>query len=193
MGSLNYNKQPLRSSQKSGGWPVILPCMQDTVIWQDTGVLFRVYVENGALSRIDLRPDGAVGPDGADPVLSEAKAQLQAYFAGRLRVFDLPLAPEGTAFQHTVWDEVSRIPYGEIRTYAEIAAAIANPAATRAVGAANGANPIPIVIPCHRVVRTGGALGGYGGGLDMKRALLALEQRHAGLFATAQRSKRGSD
>jgi methylated-DNA-[protein]-cysteine S-methyltransferase len=158
--------------------------MQDTLVWPATGTLFRICIDRGAVRRIEFLSGAMQEPGDADPLLTEAKGQLQAYLEGRLRDFDLPLAPEGTTFQFSVWDEVARIPYGEVRTYSDVAVSVGNPAATRAVGAANGANPIPIVIPCHRVVRTGGALGGYGGGLPMKRALLTLEQRHAGLFAT---------
>src|SRR5690242_14539966 len=119
--------------------------MQDTVVWPDAAVLFRIDVESGAVRSIQIQPAGQVEPGGGDPLLVEVKAQLQAYIDGRLRDFDLPLAPGGTPFQSTVWAEVSRIPYGELRTYAAVAAAIGKPAATRAVGAANGANPIPIV------------------------------------------------
>ncbi len=116
------------------------------------------------------------GARSASPVLDEARAQLAAYFAGELDRFDLPLAPSGTEFQRLVWDEVARIPYGGTSTYAAVAAAVGRPAACRAVGAANGRNPLPIVVPCHRVVGTAGALTGYGGGLDRKRALLDLER-----------------
>ena len=101
--------------------------------------------------------------------------QLEAYFAGRLHAFDLPLAPEGTLFQQRVWAALRDIPYGETRSYADIAHAIGRPGAARAVGQANHNNPIAIVIPCHRVVAADGSLGGYGGGLFVKRALLELE------------------
>jgi methylated-DNA-[protein]-cysteine S-methyltransferase len=101
---------------------------------------------------------------------------LRAYFAGDLRQFDLPLEPEGTPFQQRVWKELLKIPYGETRSYMEIAQHIGAPAAVRAVGAANGANPLPIVVPCHRVIGASGKLVGYGGGLNLKRRLLALER-----------------
>ena len=106
-------------------------------------------------------------------------AQLDLYFAGRLRRFDLRLAPEGTPFQREVWSALTEIPYGETATYSGIARRIGRPAASRAVGAANGSNPIPIVIPCHRVISTDGSLTGFGGGLGIKRQLLELEARAA--------------
>ena len=105
----------------------------------------------------------------------EVIAQLDAYFAGELRRFDLALAPEGTAFQREVWSALSAIPYGETVSYGELARRLGRPAASRAVGAANGRNPIPIIIPCHRVIGADGSLTGFGGGLAIKRKLLALE------------------
>ena len=105
-----------------------------------------------------------------------ALAQLAEYFAGRRRSFDLPLDRRGTPFQLAVWDAVAAIPYGETRSYGELARALGRPAASRAVGAANGANPLPIVIPCHRVVGATGRLTGYAGGLATKRLLLELER-----------------
>lgn len=111
----------------------------------------------------------------------DAIRQLEAYFAGRLRRFELRLAPAGTRFQHQVWDLLLEIPYGETRAYGELARRIGDPKAARAVGLANGSNPIAIVIPCHRVIGATGKLTGYGGGLDIKRRLLALE-RGPGLF-----------
>ncbi len=115
-----------------------------------------------------------------DDAFRDASGQLTAYFAGELQAFDLPLAPRGTDFQQSVWSALLRIPYGETTTYSTIAERIGRPAAVRAVGAANGANPIPIVIPCHRVIGASGSLTGFGGGLDVKRQLLALEARVAG-------------
>jgi methylated-DNA-[protein]-cysteine S-methyltransferase len=112
--------------------------------------------------------------------LREAANQLRAYFAGERQTFDLPLAPRGTEFQQSVWSALQKIPYGETTTYSTIAERIGRPAAVRAVGAANGANPIPIVIPCHRVIGASGSLTGFGGGLDVKRQLLAMEARVAG-------------
>jgi methylated-DNA-[protein]-cysteine S-methyltransferase len=110
-----------------------------------------------------------------DDAFADLAAQLREYFAGKLRTFTLALAPRGTPFQMSVWSALQTIPYGETRSYAEIARTIARPNAIRAVGAANGANPIPIVIPCHRVIGSSGALTGFGGGLETKRRLLALE------------------
>jgi methylated-DNA-[protein]-cysteine S-methyltransferase len=107
--------------------------------------------------------------------LEEAERQLRAYFAGELREFSLDLAPEGTQFQRQVWNALLTIPYGETTSYGEIARAIGRPDACRAVGAANGSNPLPIVIPCHRVIGSTGKLTGYGGGLWIKEALLDLE------------------
>lgn len=107
--------------------------------------------------------------------LKNAVQQIHAYFAGKLTSFDLPLAPEGTAFQKKVWKALCKVKFGATASYGEIAKAIGNPAACRAVGLANGRNPIAIVIPCHRIIGTNGKLVGYGGGLDRKKTLLALE------------------
>ena len=111
--------------------------------------------------------------------------QLEEYFAGGRRRFDLPLDLRGTDFQKRCWQELLKIPYGETRSYAEIARAIGNPAAVRAVGLANGKNPIAIVVPCHRVIGSDGSLTGYGGGLETKRKLLQLEGALSGSLATA--------
>lgn len=113
-----------------------------------------------------------------DPLLSETARQLDAYFAGKLQHFDLPLAPgmaSGTAFQQRVWQALQAIPYGATFSYRDIAQAIGQPKAVRAVGAANGRNPLPIVVPCHRVVGADGSLTGFGGGLPAKQMLLRLE------------------
>jgi methylated-DNA-[protein]-cysteine S-methyltransferase len=113
---------------------------------------------------------------------SETIRQLKAYFAGDLENFDLQLAPEGTPFQLGVWRTLCEIPYGETISYGELASRIGNPKASRAVGLANGSNPIPIVIPCHRVIGSNGKLTGYGGGLPIKEKLLALERRQLRLL-----------
>jgi len=110
---------------------------------------------------------------------AEAGRQLGAYFAGERRQFDLPLAPTGTEFQLAVLDELQNIPYGTTVSYGEIARRIGRPRAVRAVGAANGRNPIPIVIPCHRVIGSSGDLTGFGGGLPLKERLLRLEMEHS--------------
>jgi methylated-DNA-[protein]-cysteine S-methyltransferase len=117
-----------------------------------------------------------------------AIAQLEEYFAGTRRRFDLALAPEGSPFQCEVWAMLRRIPYGDTITYGELARRLGRSNAARAVGAANGRNPIPIVIPCHRVVGADGSLTGFGGGLDIKRRLLDLEARHRPARAGMERS-----
>ena len=108
--------------------------------------------------------------------LDDAARQLTEYFGGQRRNFEMPLAPEGTSFQQTVWKALLDIPYGETTSYGELALRIGNPKAVRAVGLANGSNPISIIIPCHRVIGSNGTLVGYGGGLPVKQALLALER-----------------
>ncbi|HBW19762.1 MAG: methylated-DNA--[protein]-cysteine S-methyltransferase [Streptosporangiaceae bacterium] len=124
----------------------------------------------------------ALGPPGdpaAEP-FAAAAAQLAAYFAGQLSSFDLPLEPAGTPFQQRVWAALRDIPYGQTASYGQLAGRIGQPAASRAVGLANGRNPIAIIIPCHRVIGSDGSLTGYGGGLERKRYLLDLERRAAG-------------
>jgi methylated-DNA-[protein]-cysteine S-methyltransferase len=113
------------------------------------------------------------------PLFRDAATQLREYFAGTRTTFDLPLAPEGTAFQRDVWSAISTVPFGTTISYGELARRCARPSAVRAAGAATGRNPLTIVIPCHRIMGSGGALTGYAGGLDRKRALLALEARYA--------------
>ena len=113
---------------------------------------------------------------------TEARQQLTEYFAGDRKDFDLPLGLTGTEFQLLVLDELQRIPYGETTSYGDIAVRIGRPKAVRAVGAANGRNPIPIIVPCHRVIGSGGDLTGFGGGLDAKKSLLRLEAEHSGFM-----------
>jgi len=137
----------------------------------------QLFGDGHSLTRIDL--PGRHGPVG-DAVedrgaFAEPVDQLERYFAGELREFDLTLAPEGGEFDLAVWGELARIPYGQTTSYGTVAAAIGHPDSPRAVGAANGRNPIPIVVPCHRVIGAGGKLVGYGGGLETKRRLLELE------------------
>lgn len=115
---------------------------------------------------------------GTGEILAETARQLEQYFAGSRTRFDLPLDLEGRAFQLAAWQALAEIPYGETRTYAEQAVLLGRPAAARAVGAANGRNPLSIVLPCHRVIGSNGALRGFAGGLDAKAALLAHERRH---------------
>jgi O-6-methylguanine DNA methyltransferase len=113
--------------------------------------------------------------DPHDPVLAAAAAQLAEYAEGRRREFQIPVRLEGTAFQRRVWDALAQIPFGQTRSYQDIAVAIGRPGASRAVGQANHCNPVAPIIPCHRVITSTGALGGYGGGMDLKRTLLAHE------------------
>jgi methylated-DNA-[protein]-cysteine S-methyltransferase len=128
-----------------------------------------------ALTQIVLRMRGPAYRGKLRGVLADAARQLAAYFAGRLRNFDVPLAPQGTPFQREVWKALRTIKYGETWSYRELAEYVGRPAAVRAVGAANGQNPIPIIIPCHRVIGSNGTLVGFGGGIEMKQKLLALE------------------
>jgi methylated-DNA-[protein]-cysteine S-methyltransferase len=138
----------------------------------DIAIHFISFPRNGKAQkpREEWR-ESARGPVG------EAIRQLREYFAGARTDFDLPLAPEGTEFQRSVWRRLQEIPYGETISYGELARRIGNPQASRAVGSANGSNPIPIVIPCHRVIGSNGKLTGFGGGLPVKEALLGLEAR----------------
>ena len=122
-------------------------------------------------------PDDAI--DRETEVLVRAYTQLQEYFAGERKTFDLPVRLSGTPFQQSVWQALQRIPYGETRSYRDIAEAIGNPKAVRAVGSANNRNPLFIIIPCHRVIGSDGSLVGYGGGLAMKQFLLDLEARNS--------------
>jgi methylated-DNA-[protein]-cysteine S-methyltransferase len=146
-----------------------------------------LVADDSGLRRIDFvngRNPGEPDPlwhDDAE-ALRETVRQLRAYFAGELEGFDLTLAPQGTAFQLAVWNRLCDIPFGETISYGELARRIGNPNASRAVGLANGSNPIPIVIPCHRVIGSNGKLTGYGGGLPIKEKLLALERRQLRLL-----------
>ena len=131
-------------------------------------------VEGGFLTEIVF--GGLLEEGSDDPLLDRTQRQLAEYFAGKRREFDLPLNPHGTPFQRKVWDALRQIPYGETRSYGDIARAVGSPKGFRAVGMANHVNPIPVVIPCHRVVGSKGALTGYAGGLNIKSALLELEK-----------------
>jgi len=141
------------------------------LVADDGGLLEIAFAEGRTAPVID--PAWAEG--GA--ALREPVRQLQAFFAGELRDFDLPLKPRGTAFQQRVWKLLREIPFGETISYGELARRLGNPAASRAVGLANGSNPIAIVVPCHRVIGSNGKLTGYGGGLENKRWLLDFERR----------------
>lgn len=153
-------------------------------VWYINSMLgtLRLEEEDDALCGVQLCPDGV--PDleplprkvCETPLLQETEEQLNEYFAGARREFDLPLAPKGTAFQKAVWAEMNKIPYGEVRTYGQLAAALGKPKATRAVGGACHCNPIAIIQPCHRVVGVNGSLTGYAYGLEVKEYLLELEQ-----------------
>jgi len=139
--------------------------------------LLRLYAHGDELVGVYLPDQPAPdAPHVASAVLTTAATQLAEYFAGARRVFDLPLAPRGTGFQQLVWRALAAIPFGETRSYGELARAIGRPAASRAVGAANGKNPLSIIVPCHRVIAASGELTGYAGGLPAKRWLLAHEQ-----------------
>ncbi|WP_406863924.1 methylated-DNA--[protein]-cysteine S-methyltransferase [Streptomyces sp. HUAS MG47] len=156
-----------------------MPTIQHWVVDSPYDALTLVAVD-GVLSRIhmtDQRHRPAEETFGApDPSpFGETMSQLDAYFAGDLKEFTLPLNLIGTEFQLRVWQLLTEIPYGETRTYGELAEALGNPGASRAVGLANGKNPVSIVVPCHRVIGAGGSLTGYGGGLDRKKRLLAFE------------------
>ena len=138
-------------------------------IVSDGGAILAVWLRN----TVNLE-----GRNEADALTDMAAKQLEEYFAGKRTQFDVPLRPVGTEFQQAVWKELLTIPYGETRSYKQVAYGIGKPAACRAVGMANNKNPISIIIPCHRVIGANGSLVGYGGGLDMKRKLLALEQEN---------------
>lgn len=149
--------------------------------------ILTLVADDAGLRQINFPKHGKPAP--ADPdwhedvsALREAIRQLRAYFAGEMEPFGLPLAPAGTPFQQKVWSDLCKIPYGETISYGELAKRIGNPNASRAVGLANGSNPIPIIIPCHRVIGSNGKLTGYGGGLPIKEKLLALEKRQLRLL-----------
>lgn len=152
-----------------------------------------IVAEDGTISALYMDAQRhAPGPesfgppaDPGDEPFAAAAAQLRAYFAGQLTEFDLPLSPAGTSFQHRVWDGLRAIPYGQTVSYGELARRLGSPAASRAVGLANGRNPIAIVVPCHRVIGADGSMTGYGGGLDRKRFLLALERDGRAVAAQA--------
>jgi methylated-DNA-[protein]-cysteine S-methyltransferase len=167
--------------------------LRETVMESPIGTL-RLVAEGDGLAGLYMEEhlhapgvvSGGAGGGEGDLLLAEARRQLEAWFAGERTDFDLSLRPRGTPFQLAVWRALEAIPYGETRSYRDIALAIGHPSAVRAVGAANGRNPLSIVVPCHRVIGATGALTGYGGGLDRKRWLLAHER------AVLERSGRGA-
>ena len=141
--------------------------------------LITLFAEDGALTGLYFGNRQADGyTDGGAAPLTAAVAQLEEYFDGKRQVFDLPIAMHGTNFQRAVWERLRAIPYGETRSYGEIAREIGNPKAARAVGMANNRNPISIIVPCHRVIGADGSLVGYGGGMETKRRLLDFETAH---------------
>jgi methylated-DNA-[protein]-cysteine S-methyltransferase len=157
-------------------------CYFDTPIGElllagDAGALSMIGFPKGAMRR-DPEPDWIYNEE----PFSDARTQLAEYFSGERKDFDLPLSLAGTEFQVSVLEALQEIPYGETTSYGAIAKKIGRPKAMRAVGAANGRNPIPIIVPCHRVIGSSGDLTGFGGGLDTKEALLRLEAENSGLL-----------
>jgi methylated-DNA-[protein]-cysteine S-methyltransferase len=157
----------------------------DPFLLQTTLTPLTITVEGDAVSEISFGRLASRAP--ATPLEHRVADELLEYFAGTRTAFTFRLAPTGTPFRALVWEALRRIPYGETRTYGEIAAAVGKPGAARAVGTANHHNPIPVVIPCHRVVGSDGRLCGFGGGLDLKRQLLELEASHTPLQLTQVR------
>lgn len=147
-----------------------------------------IQVSNRAVERVAFGKADLAGPERSTELSNRAANELQEYFAGKRRVFDVPLHLEGTPFQMAVWEALQRIPYGQTRSYGEVAASIGHPGASRAVGQANNRNPLPIFVPCHRVVAADGSLSGYEFGVKTKKFLLDLEASHAG-----KASGRGGD
>jgi methylated-DNA-[protein]-cysteine S-methyltransferase len=151
------------------------------VEWTEVSVVddltLRLVASKSGLRMVQFPPFGAA-PGERNPAnewMEQAAEELRTYFAGNLRVFRVPLDIQGTDFQLAVWHHLLKIPYGETRSYAQVAQAVGQPKAVRAVGAANGANPVAIIVPCHRVIGSSGTLTGYGGGLPLKKRLLELE------------------
>ena len=150
----------------------------EKIFFYDTSVgKICIGEENGAITRVTWSKTPSDALEGETPLILQCKKQLEEYFAGERKAFHLPLALKGTAFQQKVWNALTEIPYGETRTYGEIAAAVGNPKGARAVGMANNKNPIGIIIPCHRVVGANGKLVGYAGGMEKKAFLLELERK----------------
>ena len=166
------------STTALAAWSLLGTPVGELMLATDGAALTAVYFDRHR-GGTDGRPAAAkqAARDDGHPVLVVAREQLEEYFARERRTFDLPLAPVGTVFQHRVWTALLDIPYGETASYGDIARRLGQPpGASRAVGLANGANPVSIIVPCHRVVGSDGSLTGYGGGLDRKRYLLDLER-----------------
>lgn len=144
--------------------------------------LLSIKVTNEGLRTIHFSQDKTSSDQDEHPLLDLVERQLKAYFAGERGFFDIPLAPEGTDFQLQVWEALKEVPFGKTRTYQEQAKQLGNIKAIRAVAAANGRNPIPIVIPCHRIIGSDGSLTGFSGGLDKKQWLLDFEAKQVGNF-----------
>ena len=155
--------------------------------WSDLTVRdgFSICIETGPAGVRHVEFGGRGVTNHSSPLMREALRQLRAYFAGELRDFELPLEIVGTEFQRRVWNTLCNIPYGQTRSYSQLAREIGAPRAVRAVGAANGRNPIPIIVPCHRVIGASGQLVGFGGGLRWKRLLLELETTNVGRSSKA--------
>lgn len=156
-------------------WTITASPLGELWLTADDAGLTGLYME-----RPHVLDDTAVEWVEDDGPFTAVRTQLDAYFAGELQEFDIPLHMSGTPFQLQVWEALTEIPYGEVRSYRDIAEAIGRPTASRAVGMANGRNPVSVIVPCHRVIGASGALTGYGWGLDRKRALLDLEVKVAG-------------
>ncbi|HRN61524.1 MAG TPA: methylated-DNA--[protein]-cysteine S-methyltransferase [Luteimonas sp.] len=165
-----------------------------TIVDSPVGPLF-VAADDAGLRAIEFRDNRHPirrdddWREGDNAILRRARKQLAEYFAGKRQAFDLPLSPRGTEFQRKVWTTLATIPYGSTLSYAQLASRVGRPAASRAVGAANGRNPLPIVLPCHRVIGADGSLTGFGGGLPTKQFLLKLEgalPAEFDLFGTVQ-------
>jgi methylated-DNA-[protein]-cysteine S-methyltransferase len=154
------------------------PVGQLKLVASDEG-LVAVLWQNDRPSRVRL---GELIEDDQHPILLKAERQLGEYFAGKRKEFEVPLDMRGTSFQKNVWEALLAIPFGETRSYGQLAKQLGNPNATRAVGAANGRNPLSIIVPCHRVIGSTGKLTGFGGGLETKAHLLNLEEKGSNLF-----------
>jgi methylated-DNA-[protein]-cysteine S-methyltransferase len=153
-----------------------------TVCFSSSLGMIEVESSHAGVTRVRLSARGRAREAGDGAALDSARRtrdEILAYLAGEQRGFSVPIVLEGTVFQRSVWAELQRVPYGETRTYGEVAAAVGKPRAARAVGGACGANPLPIIVPCHRIVGGSGSLVGFGGGLEMKERLLALERTTA--------------